>query len=528
MFDLPVDKDRSHGDGALAGVGDLKTPKNGRGQTKFASSSANGAGTGFDIVIGNPPYVRQEQITHLKPTFEQLYVSFDGRADLFVYFYEAAVRLLKQGAVLAYISSNKWLRAKYGRALRGFLAGECAPRILIDFGELPVFSAATFPMVFVGVRGIHGTCTFVQVPSLTDPYPDVGRVVSKYGIPLTTEQLRSEIWTFTTGLESQVLDSIAKAPNRVPASQIMAGIKTGLNEAFWLDSPTRQELLRQDKAIGEFIKPLLVGDDIRRFRTKPVSKWIIYTPIGTDPKRLGPLKNHLVKWKARLERRALDQAWYELQQAQQRYCEYFEHPKIVYPDIAMEPRFTIDSSGRYLDMTAFAISSADKALLGVLNSQVAWFFLKRTAAVLGDADKRGRLRLKRQYIERLPLPDLHKEQSSPVANLVDALMFMNEYLSAYEGTSSVRIPLMMAYWDRVVNGLVYELYFREEIHAVGLRLFEIVNRSQIKELPAVPKASVLKYLAEKFEEIYDPEHPLRIALDKLQTLDLVRIIEGKS
>jgi hypothetical protein len=107
-------------------------------------------------------------------------------------------------------------------------------------------------------------------------------------------------------------------------------------------------------------------------------------------------------------------------------------------------------------------------------------------------------------------------------------MFMNEYLSAYEGTSSVRIPLMMAYWDRVVNGLVYELYFREEIHAVGLRLFEIVNRSQIKELPAVPKASVLKYLAEKFEEIYDPEHPLRIALDKLQTLDLVRIIEGKS
>jgi hypothetical protein len=528
MFGLPVGKVCVQGRFPATILGNLALVNEAGGQTELAASTLKEIDSGFDIVIGNPPYVRQEQITHLKPAFEALYRSFDGRADLFVYFYEAAVLLLKRGGVLTYISSNKWMRAKYGCALREFLAEECLPRILIDFGELPVFSSATFPMIFLGVRGAPSTCIFVQVPSLDEPYPNVNQVVSKYGISLKTGQILADIWSFAGGSESQVLDQIAKAPNRIPAAQIMAGIKTGLNDAFWLDLASQQSLLKMDRSVTGFIKPLLVGDDIRRFRTKPVSRWIIYTPIGTDVKKLGPLKEHLAQWKNRLEQRALNQAWYELQQAQLRYCKQFERPKIVYPDIAMESRFTFDSEGRYLDMTAFAIASADKALLGVLNSQAVWFFLKRTAAVLGDADKRGRLRLKRQYVERIPIPNISSAQKSQIISLVDLLIFLNQHFSTLASKQATRDPLMLAYWERVLNGLVYELYFPEEVHGAGLRLFDLVGQADLPNLDTIPESDRLRHLRRLFETLYDGAHPLRIALDKLQTLDTIRIIEGKT
>lgn len=528
MFGLPIGKVRLEGEAPATFLGNLALVNEAGGQGELAANVPRDIESGFDVVIGNPPYVRQEQITHLKAQFHESYRSFDGRADLFVYFYEAAVGLLKDGGVLTYISSNKWMRAKYGRALREFLAEKCVPRVLIDFGELPVFSAATFPMIFLGAKGVRSTCTFVQVPSLDDPYPNVHQVVSKFGVVLKTEQLHDDIWNFAGGTEAQILEQIARAPRRLPSSQIMAGIKTGLNEAFWLDAATKKALLSEDKSVSKFIKPLLVGDDIRGYRCKPVSRWIIYTPIGTDQKALGPLKVHLAKWKSRLENRALNQAWYELQQAQQRYCEQFEHPKIVYPDIAMESRFTLDAEGAYLDMTAFAIPSADKALLGILNSQVVWFYLKRTAAVLGDADNRGRLRLKRQYIERLPLPEVGKPSSTLLSSMVDVLLLLNRHLAANPAAQTTRDPLIVAYWERVLNGLVYELYFPEELQAAGLRLFDLAAQVKLPDLEKTVDAKKLPALRELFQDLYAPNHPLRIALDKLQTLDVVRIIEGKA
>jgi hypothetical protein len=308
----------------------------------------------------------------------------------------------------------------------------------------------------------------------------------------------------------------------------MAGIKTGFNDAFWLDAATRKNLLRKDRTIERFIKPLLVGDDIRKFRTKPLSKWIIYTPIGTDIKKLGPVEEHLAQWKDRLKKRALDQAWYELQQAQQRYCEQFEHPKIVYPDIAMESRFTFDTDGLYLDMTAFAIASSDKSLLGILNSQVVWFFLKRTAAVLGDADKRGRLRLKRQYVERIPLPEVPLPQQQQLARLVDTLLLLNRHLINQPEGQTIRDPLILAYLERVLNGLVYELYFPAEVQEAGVKIFDLVKKVDFPDLESIPEGKQLSRIRNFVETLYEGTHPLRVALDKLQTLDPIRIIEGKA
>lgn len=349
---------------------------------------------GFDVVIGNPPYVRQEEITSLKPLLQSAYESYDGRADLFVYFYERAVNIVKNGGSVAYISSNKWLRGKYGTPLRGFLSKRCAPKILLDFGELPIFAAATFPMIFIGLKNRPGICLFAQVTSLEPPYPNFPQVIEKYGQRTSVGHFTADSWCFTAQDDAAVITKMLSAKGRIPPETIMAGIKTGFNDAFWLDEATKDSLIAKDGGCRKFIKPLLVGDDVRAWRTKPISTWIIYTPIGTNLNELSPIKHHLQQYKTRLGKRALSQAWYELQQAQQRYCRLFEKPKIVYPDIAKESRFTLDVGGRYIDMTAFALASSDLCLLAILNSKAVWFFLKRTAAVLGDADKGGRLRAK--------------------------------------------------------------------------------------------------------------------------------------
>jgi len=159
-----------------------------------------------------------------------------------------------------------------------------------------------------------------------------------------------------------------------------------------------------------------------------------------------PVLDHLAAWKSDLEKRALDQAWYELQQPQHRYCQHFERTKIVYPDIALESRFTLDTDGRYIDMTAFAIPSSDLFLLGVLNSQAVWAYLSATAAVLGDPTKRGRLRLKRQYMENLPIPAASKAERGAIAALVQKCLDANG-----QGPS-------VAAWESEINARVQTLY----------------------------------------------------------------------
>lgn len=403
---------------------------------------------GFDVVIANPPYVRQEEITGLKPLLRTSYESYDGRADLFVYFYEQAVKVLKDGGAIAYISSNKWLRGRYGAPLRNFLARCCAPRILLDFGELPVFAAATFPMIFIGQKNRVGDCRFGQVKSLDPPYPNIPLVVEGIAYSTRIGNPGRGSWCLSALDEARVIEKMLAAQGRIPPEIIMAGIKTGLNSAFWLDEAAKTALIGKDGNCGAFIKPLLVGDDVRKWTTKPVSRWIIYTPIGTDVHQLGPIKDYLQKWKVRLEGRALSQAWYELQQAQQRYCRLFEKPKIVYPDIAKESRFTLDSAGRYIDMTAFALASSDLCLLAILNSKPAWFFLKRTAAVLGDAEKGGRLRLKRQFLEKIPIPVIPPTKQQILENLAERIR-----RASSRNTNADTRAL-----DREIDQLVYQLY----------------------------------------------------------------------
>jgi hypothetical protein len=132
------------------------------------------------------------------------------------------------------------------------------------------------------------------------------------------------------------------------------------------------------------------------------------------------------------------------------------------------------------------------------------------------------------YVRQIPIANADKKEREILGVLVDVLTSLTRHFAATPAEQTTRDPLMVAYWERVLNGLVYELYFPEELHAAGLRLFDLVASAALPDVTALPEADRLPRLRQKFEELHDGAHPLKVALDKLQTLDTVRIIEGKA
>lgn len=417
----------------------------------FSPTWMFGISTGFDILIGNPPYVRQESITEYKAQFKELFSTFDGRADLYVYFYDKSIQLLKEFGCLAFISSNKFFRAKYGIRLREYISSESTIKSIIDFGELPVFeTAATFPMVFITQKGDlkKKDFYFTQVKTLDAPYPDIPAVIQQLGHKLSFGSIDGSNWNLGSATTNELLEKLKQ--NGTPLkdvinSNIYSGIKTGLNKAFWITDKVKDDLIKEDENSKDLIKKLSRGDDIRKWHIKNSGLNIIYTHSGTDIDKYPAIAKHLSQFKEALENRAVKQPWSQLQQAQNRDG-IWENPKMVYPDIGKESRFTIDFDGIYVDMKGFVFPSDDYSLLAILNSSAVWWFLKKVCAVLGDPDSGGRLQLKRQYVELIPIPDVDTNAKKQLSDLSKNCI---TYKKKNQPTTNI---------EKEVDVLVYKLY----------------------------------------------------------------------
>ncbi|MEQ9370692.1 MAG: TaqI-like C-terminal specificity domain-containing protein [Coleofasciculus chthonoplastes F3-SA18-01] len=388
---------------------------------EFAEVMADG---GFDIQVANPPYVRQELIKGLKPALKQVYPEvYTGTSDLYCFFYARALQLLQPGGMLAFISSNKWFRAKYGEKLRGYIAETCQVNSITDFGELPVFqSASTFPMIFIAAKDNQGkdSVRFTQVDSLSPPYPDVLALSRERGQVLPSGALSGGNWMLTdaaTVRRIKQMESVGVPLGEYVDGKIYYGIKTGFNQAFVIDGKKREELIRQDAKSEEIIKPLAVGKDIRKWCIDFQERWLIVTRIGIDIKRYPAIFSHLKQWQPKLEKRYdKGKYWWEL-----RACDYYDifgRSKILYPDIAKEQRFSLDTIGYYTLNTTYFIPSNDLYLLAVLNSSLVWKYCQENLTVLGDANKSGRLRFFSQFVEKIPIPQASDTEKEAISALV--------------------------------------------------------------------------------------------------------------
>jgi type I restriction-modification system DNA methylase subunit len=316
---------------------------------------------GFDVIVGNPPYVRQETLgeefkTYAKQNFE----TFAGTADLYIYFIEQAHKLLKPGGLFGMIVSNKWMRSNYGKALREFITNNAEIMEIIDFGELPVFeNAATFPVIIITRKAKTEKQKFLYAPIKRLDFDLLTTEVKEVGSILDERALQSENWSLTNDREQAILEKMRNAGiplGEYVNDEIYYGVKTGYNEAFVINRWLRDKLVAENPKSLEIIKPFVVGDDVRKYHINTRETYLIFTRRGIDISKYKAVKKYLTSYKERLMPRPKDlqgewngrkagaYEWYEIQDSVD-YFEKFSHPKIAYPDIAKESRFAFDTQG---------------------------------------------------------------------------------------------------------------------------------------------------------------------------------------
>jgi type I restriction-modification system DNA methylase subunit len=428
---------------------------------------------GFDAVIGNPPYVRMEEFKEVKSYLKRKYTSHEERADLYVYFVEKGHNLLKKNGRFGIIVSNKFLRAKYGKPLRDFIADNAIVDTVVDFAGLPVFKHATVrTIVLLTTKGTRKKYSFEYVAPITvekfgeveHSLLSVEQAIDKSGVAIDSDSLKNSVWSFAGADTEELMGKIGQNSillQEYCAGKICMGIKSGLTGAFVIDRGTHDKLVAQSKASAEILKPFLNGRDIRRYLIEPKDLYLVYTYHGIDIKKYPAVEDHLRPFKDKLIKRATKQEWYELQQPQKKFSDYLEGPKIVFPDIATEPRFAMDEKGYYGSNTMYFIPVVDYYLLALLNSRLGAFYFKQVCAGL-EGKSETYLRFFGQYLEGFPVHEIEhgesgdKDKLTGLAKRISALQKELSLLRTDHEKDAIRRQIEAA--DKEINDTVYRLY----------------------------------------------------------------------
>ena len=419
-------------------------------QTAFPGILAQG---GFDVVLGNPPYVRQERFSEIKPWLEAHYAVYHGVADLYAYFFELGMKLLKPGGRLGYISSSTFFKTGSGEPLRRFLLDNAVLENIVDFGDLQVFEGVTtYPAILTLNKGQDSTALSTSILVLDNILPDnLGQYFIQHHGRMNPAQLSHAGWQ----LEDERLHALRQKLTRgyptlkdVYGSPLY-GIKTGLNAAFVIDNATRQQLLDADPKSADLLKPFLEGKDLKKWHAEPRGLWLIFTRRGTDIEKYPAIKAYLSQFKERLMpkpkdwpkgekwpgRKAGPYEWYEIQDTVAYYQE-FEKPKIQYGHFSSGPLFHFNQQGHLSNDKSYIVPSNDAYLLGLLNSAPYWLLITALCPFV----RGGYYELRAQYMETLPIPSAHQEQKQQITMLAQQCQTLAEQRYKVQQGVTRRIP----------------------------------------------------------------------------------------
>lgn len=490
MFGLPVGKVRIQGRAPATILGNLAPIKEAAGHTELTPSTPRESDNGFDVVLGNPPYLF---ITKLpkdsKAYFFANYETAEYRFDVYGLFIERAIKsLLRRSGQLSFIVPHTLLSNDSFEKLRRLILSRTRLGQVIDIG----------PNVFPGAK--NETMVFLlsnEEPSLNAKETLVVSTTAKtFPTPTSRLLVNQRTWldnpraSWLVKISPEVfavLESMERRPLRLGAiCHINQGLRTGDNDKY---------LARE--ARSKKWKPAAGGKEIGRYEPLPSDLFVYYDPDVLDAPRRRDIfeaREKLVVQEIRnitLERRIV--ATYD---DKQYYCL---------------------QSTNVINLREVNGAFRIKCLLSFLNSNAVNFFFRQRFP--------GNNHIPSNQLVTIPIPECTDKQQRYIIAFVDMVLQATRVLAAAQTT---RDRLMLAYWERVLNGLVYELYFPGEAHSAGVRLFGLLERAHIPDINSIPDSDRISRLRTFFVTTNDVTHPLRIALDKLQTLDTVRIIEGRA
>lgn len=556
MFGHPISSRHVRGRVPITLLGNLAIVNEAGGQAELIDQARADSENGFDVVIGNPPYVRIQTLKKKDPKLvsyltDHFVSATRGNYDLYVVFIEAGLRLLRAGGNLAFICPNKFFNAQYGEPLRGLIAAGKHLRHVVHFGEQQVFPGASIYtcLLFLARDGVS-ECRFIRANDLDSWRASLAGTEGKF----SSSSIGKSEWNFTVGKSRSVFEKLQAQTQTLESvtARIFQGIKTSADKIYIVEERKRTkskltifspQTEREHDVEPDLFHPLIKGGDSRSFWLTKTDRLILFPYANEDGESASLIPDHVLRkqypltWaylkanrdylERREDGRMQHDEWYGY--IYPKALDVMSLPKIFTPDLAPVASFAFDETGEFFFTGGVSggygiLPKQDiqpEWLVGLLNSRVVDFFHHQVATQM----RGGWYSYESRFIKNLPIAKSSTMQTTVVAGLVKVIILTRRLLSETPEAQSPRDALMLAYWERVLNGLVYELYFPEEIHGADVRLFSL---SEHLNFSALPTPDNIRQLRRFFEALYDGTHPIRIALDKLQTLDLVRVIEGKA
>ncbi len=393
---------------------------------------------GFDVVIGNPPYVHLESIPETSIQLEQLgYRTYNKRGDLYCIFVEKAFQLAKTGGVVSYIMPNKWLQAGYGVGLRSYFLDKHLEK-LIDFGDIQIFEGATtYPCIFIGRNDIPSELLSVSVLNAANAN-DFNQNVATTEEFFDISQFSNDTWIISSQKDKALIEKLTNNNQTLKkhiGGEAYRGVLTGLSEAFLIDSKTYQTIIEEDEHAKEHIFPFLQGRNITPYGKAEASSYLILFAKGWTQRKQS-FENENEAWNylktqypsiaswlepfAEKGRKRTDKGdyWWELRACD--YYEIFDKPKIMYQKFQVKPCFVYDLNRLYCNDSMWVIPTESKVLLAVLNSRMGWWLITKFCSQI-----QGGYQLIWKYFGQIPIINCDDKYLSAYA---DTMLSLNQQI----------------------------------------------------------------------------------------------------
>ena len=346
-----------------------------------------------------------------------------------------------------------------------------------------------------------------------DRYPKLQKVLDADGNPIESPNV--------VNLRAQLRD-VGTPLGKYVKTKPAFGINIAPTEAFVVDKATRDELIAAHPSSADILKPFLHGQHLRRWHVDPLHQWLIFTYGGIAIKDYPAILKYLEKHREPLSKRKGKQEWYELP-ASINDVERFAQPKLVCPDTYNHQTFAVDTAGYYYGKTSYLIPTSEIWLCGLLNSRtVEWFYSQVSNQLTIDP-----LRARSGYIQQIPIPDVTSTQKALIAKLVDYLIYLQQQPTTNsKDLKHARDAIMLGYFERIIDGLIYEAYLTEDLHKGDKHFFQPLLEEQLSPITEI-KSDKMSACRDIFELLYERTHLVRRNLYYLDSVKAVRIIEGK-